>query len=246
MNSLGSWGIFISPVGWIIWSLSHWVKYHGCAKPRTWRPCGDNDTRDSQPGQPASPPRTCPLSPPSLHMEWVTRRLINDKSNKKALLLWRKALTWPSPSQMKGWASLRPRQASSPTRAARGPAEHGPKCVLFFYDLINSLFGAALGLKAALRGRSCVASGRASSPQWAGSSPRGLSRCGPGALGHRLRGWGPRASLLWGMGDLPGPGIYRVPCLGKQILIHWATKEFPKVDIFKRRQSDLGHRLWGP
>ena len=59
---------------------------------------------------------------------------------------------------------------------------------------------------------------------------RGLSSCGFRALEHRLNSCAPRASLLYGMWDLPGYGTcvqYRdcVSCTGRRTLYHWATRE---------------------
>ena len=45
---------------------------------------------------------------------------------------------------------------------------------------------------------------------------------------RRLSSYGSRAQLLRGMWDLPTPGLRtRVPCIGRQILNHCATREAP-------------------
>ena len=54
----------------------------------------------------------------------------------------------------------------------------------------------------------------------------GLSSCGSRALERRLSSWGARAQLLCGMWDPPGPGLEPiVPCVGRWILNHCATRE---------------------
>ena len=62
---------------------------------------------------------------------------------------------------------------------------------------------------------------------------RGLSSCGSWALERRLSSCGTRAQLLCSMWDLPGPGIEPfVPCVGRWILNHCATREVPILDSF--------------
>lgn len=80
--------------------------------------------------------------------------------------------------------------------------------VLFFYDLINSLFWAAL------RGRSCAASGRASSRS--GQAPHRAACLWD--TGSEVEAHGRRCSEAWEI--FPNQGSNRVPCLRKRILIH--------------------------
>lgn len=78
--------------------------------------------------------------------------------------------------------------------------------VLFFYDVINSLFWAAL------RGRSCAAGG-VPLPAAGGLPTAAL------ASGTRAQGFEAHRRRCSGVGDLPEPRDE--PCaLGKRILIH--------------------------
>ena len=60
------------------------------------------------------------------------------------------------------------------------------------------------------------------------------SRCRAQALGHRLSSCGTQAYLLCSMWDLPGPHMVGtlVPCIGRQILYHWVTREVPRVGSY--------------
>ena len=59
-----------------------------------------------------------------------------------------------------------------------------------------------------------------------GSRRAGFSSCGSWALESRLSSCGTQAYLLRGMWDLPGPGLEPiVPCFGRWILNHCATRE---------------------
>ena len=63
---------------------------------------------------------------------------------------------------------------------------------------------------------------------------RGLSSCSSRALERRLRSCGARAYLLCGMWDLPGSSRDQthVPCIGRWVLHHCATREVPWVSTF--------------
>ena len=59
---------------------------------------------------------------------------------------------------------------------------------------------------------------------------------------RRLSNCGSRAQPLRGMWDLPRPGLERVPCIGRRILNHCATREALKIIFiynFKCSQSPL-------
>ena len=65
-----------------------------------------------------------------------------------------------------------------------------------------------------------------------------LCSCGVWALWFaacRLSNWGARAQLPCGMWDLSFPprDWTHVPCIGRQILYHWTTREVPLVLTFK-------------
>ena len=61
----------------------------------------------------------------------------------------------------------------------------------------------------------------------------GLSSCGTWALELRLSSCGARAQLLHGMWAFPRPGIKLVPCVGRWILNHCATREVPAIGFFE-------------
>ena len=62
---------------------------------------------------------------------------------------------------------------------------------------------------------------------------RGLSSSDTWALECRLSSCVTGAQLLCGMWDLPGPGLkIHVPCIGRRILNHCATRETPREPLF--------------
>ena len=74
---------------------------------------------------------------------------------------------------------------------------------------------------------------RARGTRASGGAPRGVSSCGPQALDHRLSSCAAGVQLLWGMWDLPKPGI-KPMSLGLQAIYHWATREAPEWNFEKQ------------
>ena len=54
------------------------------------------------------------------------------------------------------------------------------------------------------------------------------------ALGHKLNSCGARSQLLCGMWNLNSPtrDQTRIPCIGRCILNHWTSREFPALALF--------------
>ena len=124
-----------------------------------------------------------------------------------------------------------------PWKSQHTPASQVFQVVFFFFNL----FWVALGLRCCVQAfSSCIEQGLlfdevcsllvavASLVAEHGLQTHRLSSCGLRALERRLSSCGAWAQLLRGMWDLPGPGNRtHVPCIGRRILNHCATKEVP-------------------
>ena len=76
---------------------------------------------------------------------------------------------------------------------------------------------------------------------WA-SHCSGFSCCGAWGLGHGFRGCGAQFSCPAICGIFPGQGIgTHVPCIGRQILTHWTTREVLCSLILIREISPWWH-----
>ena len=68
----------------------------------------------------------------------------------------------------------------------------------------------------------------------------GCSSCGSWALGHSLRSCG--AGLSCSMGSFQIGGGTRLPCIGRWILYHRATREAPSVLLWQVDPLPLSHQ----
>ena len=110
--------------------------------------------------------------------------------------------------------------------------------IYLFVCLFIYLFLAVLGLHCSAWASHCggfsCCRARALGAQASVVVVHGLSSCGSWALEHRLSSCGTRAVVPWHVGSSWTRDRICVPCIGRQILNHGATREVPEILNLKK------------